>query len=132
MARKKYKHDWGSQGAWAIPKALMRHPDFKQLSFSAVKVLVVLGEQYNGRNNGNLAATHTMLRQWGGMAKGTLAAALRELQARNLIIKTRDYNRSRDGASPTLYALTWVNVDDCPGKMLEVSPTAKPRRSLAS
>lgn len=132
MAKKKPRRDWGPMGAWSIPKTLMLHPDFQQLSSSALKVLMVLGSQYNGRNNGNLAATYTMLAEWGGMAKGTLAAALRELQERRLIIKTRDHNRSRDGAAPALYALAWENVDDCPGKMLEVCPTIKPPRSLAA
>lgn len=91
---------------------------------------MVLGHQYRGRNNGDLAATHTMLSDWGGMAKGTLARALRELQTRDLIIKSREHRRGRDGAKPALYALTWLPVDDCPGKGLEISATTKARRKL--
>lgn len=130
MAKKKPKLDWGPMGAVAIPRALMTHRDFCEMSGSARKVLDLLTYQYNGRNNGNLAATHTMMADWGGMAKGTLAAALRELVDRNLIIKSRDHDRSRDGAKPALYALSWQPIDECPGKDLELSPTILARRKL--
>ena len=111
-----------------LPKALMEHPDFRELSPSATKVLMVLGSQYNGRNNGDLAATATMLVSWGGMAKGTLARSLRELQARRIIYKTRYHRRGVDGAKPTLYGLSWVDIDPCTGKQLDEVSYAK--RSL--
>lgn len=117
-------------GAAAIPRALMAHPDFREMSGSARKVLDVMMYQFNGRNNGNLAATHTMMVEWGGMAEGTLAAALRELVDRNLIVKSRDHDRSRDGAKPALYALTWQLLDECPGKNLELSPATTAERKL--
>ena len=131
MAKKKPRIDWGPMGAITLPKALMAHSDYREVSPSARKVLDLLTYQYNGRNNGDLAATHTMMEDWGGMAKGTLASALRELQTRRLIVKTREYNRSRDGAAPALYALAWLPIDECPGKLLDHGPTIKPPRSLA-
>lgn len=132
MAKKKApKVDWGAMGAFVQPKALMAHPDYRELSPSALKVLMVLGYQYNGRNNGNLAATHTMMETWGGMAEATLSRALKELQERELIIKTRTHYKGRDGARPALYGLTWVPIDECPGKGLEVAATASGIRSLA-
>jgi len=130
VSKKRVTLDWGSKGAWVIPKELMEHSDFRHLSPSATKVLMVLGCQFRGRNNGDLAATYTMLSDWGGMAKGTLARALRELQKRDLIIKSREHRRGRDGAKPALYALTWLPIDDCPGKGLEISATTKARRRL--
>lgn len=131
MAKKKPKVSWGPMGALSLPKALMAQTDFRELSPSALKVLMVLGYQFNGRNNGDLAATHTMMEAWGGMAKATLAGALRELQDRNLIVRTRQHNRSRDGAKPTLYAFTWEPIDECAGKDLEVPPSTVPTRKLA-
>jgi hypothetical protein len=126
MAKKrKPKVNWGPMGALMLPKALMTQDDFRMLSSSALKVLMVLCYQYNGRNNGDLSATHTMMQDWGGMAKGTLATALRELLSRNLITKTRTNYKGRDGARCALYAITWAAIDDCPGKMLEVAPTLK-------
>lgn len=131
MAKKKPKVSWGPMGALSLPKALMAQTDFRELSPSALKVLMVLGYQFNGRNNGDLAATHTMMETWGGMAKATLAGALRELQDRNLIVRTRQHNRSRDGAKPTLYAFTWEPIDECTGKGLELPPSTVPSRKLA-
>jgi hypothetical protein len=94
------------------------------------KVLMVLGCQYNGRNNGDLAATKSMLKSWGGMADGTLARALRQLKERNLILCTRTSYRRRDGQKCALYALTWMAIDQCPGKELEVKDTIVPKRRL--
>jgi hypothetical protein len=130
MGRVKFKADWGPKGALALPKALMEHQDFRELSPSATKVLMVLGCQYNGRNNGDLAATKSMLKSWGGMADGTLARALRQLKERNLILCTRTSYRRRDGQKCALYALTWMAIDQCPGKELEVKDTIVPKRRL--
>lgn len=131
-SKKKPKFDWGPMGALALPKALMAHPDFRELSSSALKVLMVLGYQLNGRNNGDLSATHSMLQDWGGMAEATLCKALRELQTRNLIIKTRTNYKGRDGARCALYAVTWAAIDECKGKMLEVPPTITAPRKLSA
>ncbi|MGQ4879809.1 hypothetical protein ACOJCM_14685 [Billgrantia sp. LNSP4103-1] len=131
MAKKKPKVHWGAGGALAIPKFLMGHEDFRELSPSALKVLLVLGYQYNGKNNGDLSATHTMMQDWGGMAEATLSRALRELQERNLVTKTRTNYKGRDGARCALYALTWAPIDECPGKMLEVHPTITAPRKLS-
>lgn len=130
MAKRKPKLDWGPRGAWVLPKALMEHPDFRELSTSATKVLMVLGSQYNGKNNGDLAATKTLLKPWGGMADGTLCKALKQLRERNLVICTRNSYRRRDGQKCALYALTWLPVDPCPGKELEVKDSNVPRRNL--
>jgi len=104
MAKRKPRLNWGPKGAWVLPKALMEQPDFRQLTPAAIKVLMLLGSQYNGRNNGDLAATVTMLKQWGGMAKGTLAKALRDLLERRIIYKTRYHRKTVDGAKPSLQA----------------------------
>jgi hypothetical protein len=129
MARKP-KLAWGPKGYLALPKALMEHPDFRELSTRATKVLMRLCSQYNGKNNGDLAATVKMMESWGGMAKGTLAAALTELRERNLIIKSRTHYKGRDGARPTLYAITWVPIDPCTGKGLDIDDTDKAPRTL--
>lgn len=117
-------------GALALPKALMAHPDFRELSSSALKVLMALCYQYNGRNNGDLSATHSMMQDWGGMAEATLSRALKELRERNLITKTRTNYKGRDGARCALYAITWAAIDECPGKMLDVPPTIVASRKL--
>lgn len=131
MAKKKIaKSNWGPRGAFAKPKVLMAQQEYREMSWAARKVLEVLEYQFNGRNNGNLAATHVMLADWGGMSKTVLAASLRELTERNLIQKTRGYDRSRDNGRPNLYALTWLPIDECPGADLEEGPTETPKRKL--
>lgn len=87
MARKKYRVNWGPAGAFTLPRLLMAHEDFRELSGSAMRVLMALGYQHNGRNNGDLSATHKTMEAWGGMSHTTLARALRELQERLLMAK---------------------------------------------
>lgn len=131
MAKKKRGQAHTPGGFLALPHRLMEQRDFRELSPSALKVLMVLGSQYNGRNNGNLSATHSMMEDWGGMAKATLAKALRELLERNLISKTRENRHGREGARCALFALTWHAIDDCPGKDLEALPSIVPKRRLS-
>jgi hypothetical protein len=109
----------------------MEHSDFQELTPAATKVLMVLACQYNGRNNGDLAATHTMLTRWSGMPNETLARALRELREKNLIIQSRHHLRGVDGAKPALYALTWLRIDPCPSKGLNIGDTLHAPRSLS-
>jgi len=114
-------------GHLALPKVIMQSADFRELSPSALKVLLVLGEQYRGGNNGDLSATATTMQQWGGMSHTTLAKSLKELQERRLILKTRDAQIGREGARCALYALTWQPIDVCGGK-LDVADTDRPPR----
>lgn len=131
MAKKKRASVSTPGGFFALPKLLMEHSDFRELTPSALKVLMVLAGQYNGKNNGDLSATHSMMADWGGMAKATLAKALRELQERQLIEKTRQNRHGREGARCALYALTWQPIDECPGKDLDAVPSIVASRKLA-
>lgn len=134
MAKKKYsgkyKGVFGKLGAFALPKALMNLDDFRSLPPSALKVLIVLGHQYNGYNNGDLSASHNTLKEWGGMAESTLSKSLKILQDKNLIVKTRTNYKGKAGARCALYALTWNAINDCKDKNLELEPTTKPIRHL--
>lgn len=97
---------------------LLRCRAFCGLSGNAVKVLLFLASQFNGRNNGDLSATESMV-QAAGVCSGTTAAkALRELEAAGFIVVTRHGHRRRCH----LYAVTWLPIDECPGKGLELPP----------
>lgn len=113
----------------ALPHALLSHPDFRNLSGSALKVLIQLGSQYNGKNNGDLSASFTQAKKWGMNSRTTLAKALRELQERNLIVCTREGRFINPGGLCSLYAVTWKPIDECGGK-LEVRATTTPPRKL--
>jgi predicted transcriptional regulator len=119
------------QGGYvALPKVVMEHEDFRGLSPSSIKVLMALLSQYNGKNNGDLSATLTTMKAWGGMSHTTLAKSLKELQERRLVIKTRDAVIGREGARCALYAITWQPIDPCAGK-LDVADTITPPRRWA-
>lgn len=111
-----------------IPRNVMRSRDFRELSSSAIRILLWLAWQYRGSNNGDLSATHSQAKDWGVLAKDTLTKSLRELAERGFIIKTREGRFLNPGARCDLFALTWAAIDECPGKDLEVSWTRTPPR----
>jgi hypothetical protein len=94
---------------------LVRSPQFNALSGNAVKVLLFLVCQFNGRNNGDLSATESMVLSAGICIGTTTAKALKELEAAGFIVVTRHGHRRRCN----LYAVTWLPIDECPGKTLE-------------
>lgn len=108
----------------------MQSPGHRALSFVARVVLQELMAQYNGSNNGDLSATRTMAKEWGIGSDNTLRGALKELEAAGWIIQTRSSLFNKHGARCALYALSWLPVNECHGKDLEVSPTRAPLRPL--
>lgn len=106
--------------------ALLDSKDFRSLSNPGLRLLVALGRQYNGYNNGDLCAAMSLMKEWGFVSNQTLTRARRELLERNLIIQTRQGGL---GIGPSLYALTWQPIDECNGK-LDVAATICPPRSF--
>ena len=128
-AKAKGRSDSGSY--FQLPHKLLKCEDFTSLSGSALKVLLHLASQFNGKNNGDLSATLTDVRAKGVRSSSTLAAAIVELQQRNLIICTRTGRFMRPGGRCALYGLMWLEIHDCPGKDLEHPPTVVPLRGLS-
>jgi DNA-binding MarR family transcriptional regulator len=95
----------------AIPHEVMDSPNFRALSGSAIRLLLELGRQYRGYNNGDLCATWKSARGW--KSRDTITRALDELQRRGMIEKTRQGGMHRC----SLYALTWHSIDECRGKL---------------
>jgi hypothetical protein len=91
------------------------------LSSHAIKLLNDLGLQYNGKNNGDLCATWSIMEMRGWKSSSTLYKAINELLGHGFICKSRQGGRHK----PTLYALTWNNINECKGK-LDISPTDGP------
>jgi hypothetical protein len=108
----------------------METDDFRLLSGSALKVFMMLLYQFRGNNNGDLSATAKMARKWGVASDQTLCKALKELQHANLIFQTRVGMFLNPGGRCALYALTWLPVDECKGK-LDVGPTSTALRKLS-
>jgi hypothetical protein len=108
----------------------MDSEDFRALSGGALKVLLGLLRQYRGSNNGDLSASLGQAQGWGVNSSSTLAAALKELQERNLIIRTREGRFTKPGGCCALYALSWQPVDECAGK-IEIGATITPPRKFS-
>lgn len=78
-------------------------------------ILTAIADQYRGNNNGDLAMTWIIVRQYGLRSKNQLVEGLALLLERGLIQKTRQGGMHPFG--PTLYALTWRRIDDINGKI---------------
>ena len=114
-----------------IPHAVMDNRDYVYLSYKSVKLLLDLAYQYRGKNNGDLTAAFSILRQRGWKREATIGAAIKELIAADLIIRTREGYFQNPKSRCALYALTWQPIDDCKGKDLEISPTTSPPRKFS-
>lgn len=121
----------GSESSFgALPRIVWMHPDYCHLSGSAVKLLMDLVCQYNGRNNGNLTVAYSVLKRRGWKSKQTISSATHELLDANLIVQTREGYFTNPGGRCALYAITWKAIDECPGKNLTLRPTSTPFRKF--
>lgn len=91
------------------------------LSHMAAHLLDNLVAQFNGTNNGDLSAAPKIMKLYGWTSQGSVHSALTELLANGFIEQTRQGGRNKC----SLYALTWLAIDECGGK-LDVSPTRVP------
>lgn len=92
--------------------------EFADLSGNAVKLLIDLGAQYRGNNNGDLGVWWRLMKQKGWKSKDTLYRAIHELEATEFILRTRQGGLNL----PSLFAITCFPIDECKGK-LDVRPT---------
>jgi len=102
----------------AIPHAVIDSPNWQSCSATAIKMLTELARQYNGYNNGDLAATLSMMKKRGWSSPETIHYACLELRHYGLIELTRQGGKH----IPNLYGLSWQPINDCRGK-LDCAPT---------
>lgn len=93
-----------------IPFRVANSAPFAALSAYEVKFIFDLLTQYNGRNNGALSPTHSLLKNR-GWAKGTLHRTFTSCEAKGWVVVTRKGWKQR--GKPTLVAITWLAIDDC-------------------
>jgi hypothetical protein len=128
MARKaKPKADSGwsdidGGSAFVIPYTLLRHANFLRLSAKACKILLDLGRQYSGFNNGYLSAALSIMKPMGWRSESTIREAIDECLHYRLIEKTRQGGRNKCN----LFAVTWRRINEKSGKSLDVAPTMAP------
>lgn len=119
-ARHKGRRDSGS--FTAIPHAVQDSANWKLCSGSAIKLLLDVARQYNGRNNGDMCATFSVMKRRGWKSCDTLARALKEVRHYGFLLLTRQGGLD----FPSLYALTWHAIDPCDGKLTCASQTTTP------
>ncbi|MBB6054463.1 MarR family transcriptional regulator [Tolumonas osonensis] len=106
--------DWKHKGGiLQIPTWVFMCDDFKTLNNASVRVLIALLCQYNGANNGDLSATKAEMIKHGIRSSDTINRSVKELIEHGFIVKTRNGYAGVDGRRMcSLYALTWLRVDD--------------------
>ena len=100
-------------GFIALPNAIFRTPEFAALSGRAVKLVIEMALQFNGSNNGDLSITRVV------MANRGFKSADQLVKARDELIQTGWIQQTRQGGRNicSLYALTWLAIDRCGGKL---------------
>lgn len=104
-----------------MPVEVLDSPAYCGLSFKARALLFDMGAQFRGNNNGDLAAPWSWMKPRGWKSKDTLRRALDELLAAGMVQLTRQGGLH----CPSLYAVTWLSIDECGGK-LDVKPNPVP------
>jgi hypothetical protein len=126
VTKKRYYRDGKAKrppGAFvALPHIALRSEQWAALPPFAVKLLVDLLAQYDGNNNGDLTAAWTVMRTRRWRSQDSLHKALRELESRGWIQRTRQGGRH----VATLWALTMYALDDDNAKVkakLDIVPS---------
>ncbi|MFZ6723090.1 hypothetical protein [Undibacterium sp. Ji49W] len=104
-----------------LPLQVLQCKALARLSPYANKLLLDLCSQYRWGHNGDLSPAWTLMRQRGWKSKDTLNKALKELYASGLIDLTRQGGLHKC----SLYALGWLAIDHCEGK-LDAASTTRP------
>ena len=126
------RRKYGKKGQFMqLPYAVLDSPSYIGASSSSKQLLIDIFRQFNGRNNGDLSASFTLMQKRGWKSKSTLARALEGLLKAELIITTREgWFQGKHSSRCALYAVTWLGINECNGKDLEVKPNPRPRRAF--
>lgn len=108
-------------GFFAIPHAVSNCPAYRGLSAKAVKLIVDMGSQFNGANNGDLCAAWKVMQPRGWKSEETLHTAKHELLAAGMIAETR---KGRRPNLCGLYGFTWLKLN--PSNKYDIQPFAFP------
>lgn len=107
---KKFTNNPG--GYITIDRYVIRCDAFKLLSSSSIKLLVLMCHDYNGKNNGDISVPFSKYKG-SFRSSQTLFNARDELERLGFIAVNAYGGMSYGGTKlPTLYALTWLPVDD--------------------
>ncbi|MCE4510320.1 hypothetical protein [Xanthomonas hortorum] len=129
-SRERFKGRKVSGAFFRVNVEVLNSAAFCGLSMKARALLLDLGAQFTGYNNGDQSAAWSVMRKRGWKSKDTLRRALLELLEAGLIEQTRQGGLHWC----SLFAFTWMGIEECGGK-LDAKPNAVPShlwRSKAS
>ena len=96
-----------------LPHAVLDCPAYIELPNAAKVLLVDIGRQFNGFNNGDLSCTLSLMQKRSWKSKSQLDKAKAVLLEKGFIALTREGGRNRCN----LYCLTWQKIDEHKGKL---------------
>jgi len=111
-----YKHKPTKSFA-GIPRYIINSAAFKSLKGNEAKLLLLMAHFFTGKNNGDIAITMSIMKDWFN-SNTTLLRARNALYQKGFIVINAYGGRSAEGKKlPHLYALTWLPINDLkPGK----------------
>ena len=111
-----------SEGTFsALPHHVQDSDMFVSLSSMATKLLINMFRDFNGKNNGDLSCALGILKKRGWRSDSHIRKARDELIKKGFIVRTRVGSNRQ----PHLYAVTWLGIDECGGK-LDIKARAAP------
>jgi len=114
--------DIDGKGAFVIPLTLLRHPNMVSLSPYGHKLILDLGKQYTGYNNGYLCAAWSLMSEQGWNSPTTLHKAMLECEYYGILARTQSGGLNK----PNLHAFTWRRIDEKADRPLAIGPTSAP------
>ena len=108
-----------------MPSVVLNSTQYAALSAPSVKLLVDLAAQFNGHNNGHLAAAWTVMEKRGWRSRDTLGKAMAELLRAGFVVQTRQGGRH----AASLYGITFHALDST--ERLDVRERDFPRGAWA-
>jgi hypothetical protein len=109
-SKSKGRRDTGT--FFQLPHAVLKCENYVNLSHIARSMLLELELQFNGKNNGDLVATWSVLEKRGWASKTTIKKHIGELRHYGFIILVQQGGTNAGGTKrPNLYALTWLRID---------------------
>lgn len=108
-ARAKGRRDFGRY--FSVPHMVILSDAFRSMTANSQKLWLNLMMQYNGYNNGKIAAVHSQLQNYGWAPK-SLERSLRELENKGFIEKTRQGGFGLGGKYCSYYRFTHLATDE--------------------
>lgn len=125
--KKRVKKVYEEEGQFfALPHAILNHPDYISLSWAARSLLIDMGALWNGHNNGDISIPISIMKHRGWTSPNLIQKCKAELLAKDWIRLTRQgHNRVC-----SLYALSWKPLSDKGKEKLDIDPAQYKPRSL--